>query len=448
MVTWNTTTDGWVLAICVLCALSCALVGNFLVLRRMSMMGDAISHAVLPGIAAAFVLTGSRSSAVMFIGAAVVGVLTALFTQWVHSFGKVDRGAAMGVVFTTLFAVGLILIRRAADSHRVDLDPDCVLYGVVESAPYDTWMIAGLSMPRAAWILGAVLSINALLVALFYKELKISSFDPALATSLGINARWMHYLLMIMAAVTTVAAFEVIGSVLVVAMLIVPAAAAHLLTDRLGSMIAVSLVFAALSAVVGYAAVVGSPILFGVESISTSGMMAATAGALFVVVLFTAPRHGVLAKWLHRAMLSGRILREDVLGLLYRLEEIAVATTPQMNAAQLRAAVGAGWISSRAALVGLRWSGRVARSDGVYRLTDQGRTHARGLVRSHRLWETYLRQFLRLPVDHLHAPADRLEHVTTRQMQRALLDRLDQTDVDPHGKRIPQRETMDDDPIE
>ncbi len=119
--TWNNQVDTWIVVIGVLCAGSCALLGNFLVLRRMSMMGDAISHAVLPGLAVAFLITGSRASPVMFVGAAIVGVLTALFTQWVHRFGEVDRGASMGVVFTTLFAIGLILIVRAAD--HVDLDP-------------------------------------------------------------------------------------------------------------------------------------------------------------------------------------------------------------------------------------------------------------------------------------------------------------------------------------
>ena len=130
---WNWHLDGWIVVAGMLCAMSCALLGNFLVLRRMSMMGDAISHAVLPGLAVAFLITGTRDSLPMFIGAAVVGVLTAVFTQWVNRFGKVEESASMGVVFTALFAIGLILIVRAADS--VDLDPGCVLYGTISIAP-------------------------------------------------------------------------------------------------------------------------------------------------------------------------------------------------------------------------------------------------------------------------------------------------------------------------
>ena len=144
---WHWGLDGWIVAAGILCAMSCALLGNFLVLRRMSMMGDAISHAVLPGLAIAFLVTNSRESLPMFIGAAIVGVLTALFTQWINRFGRVEESASMGVVFTSLFAIGLILIVRAAD--HVDLDPGCVLYGAIEMVPLDIRNVFGFEIPRA-----------------------------------------------------------------------------------------------------------------------------------------------------------------------------------------------------------------------------------------------------------------------------------------------------------
>ncbi len=201
--------DTWIVVVGALCAVACSLPGCFLVLRKMSMMGDAISHAVLPGLAAAFLITSSRASLVMFVGAAVVGILTAVFTQWVTRFGKVDAGAAMGIVFTTLFAIGLVLIRQAAD--HVDLDPGCVLYGAIETTPFDIVGVGPFELPRAAVVVGSVLLINLLLIVLLFKELRLSSFDPELATTLGINASLMHYLLMTMVAVTTVAAFESVG---------------------------------------------------------------------------------------------------------------------------------------------------------------------------------------------------------------------------------------------
>lgn len=295
--------DTWIVVVGVLAALSCALLGNFLVLRRLSMMGDAISHAVLPGLAIAFLVTGARASLTMFIGAAIAGVLTAVFTQWISKFGNVDRGASMGIVFTTLFALGLILIVQAAD--HVDLDPGCVLYGAIEMTPLDVaWRPEvfgmGLEVPRAALVLAAVTLLNVCFVFIFYKELRISSFDPELATTMGINSNLMHYLLMTLVAVTTVAAFEAVGSIIVIAMLIAPPAAAYLLTDRLGSMIAISAVLAILSAVLGHVSALFVPTWIGYDSISTSGMMAVMSGIIFAAVLFLAPRHGVLIRKLRQ----------------------------------------------------------------------------------------------------------------------------------------------------
>ena len=285
--------DGWIIVAGVLCAVASALLGPFLVLRRMSMMGDAISHAVLPGLAVAFILTDSRASLPMFIGAAIVGVLTAVFTEWVRGFGQVDEGASMGVVFTVLFAIGLVMVVQAADS--VDLDPGCVLYGAIEMTPLDTVTIAGLDVPRVVVTLGSVCLLNLLCVVLFYKELKISSFDPALATTLGIRASFMHYLLMTLVAVTAGASFESVGNILVVAMLIVPAAAAYLLTNRLLVMIVLSVLIGALSGVFGHLGAIAVPAAFGYQSTNTAGMMAVAAGVLFSVAGILSPKYGIVA---------------------------------------------------------------------------------------------------------------------------------------------------------
>jgi len=291
--------DTWIVVTGALAATACALLGNFLVLRKMSMMGDAISHAVLPGLAIAFLVTGARASPTMFVGAAIVGVLTAVFTQWISRFGKVDEGASMGIVFTSLFAVGLLLIVQAAD--HVDLDPGCVLYGAIELTPLDVvWrpQVLGqmLEVPRAALVLGGVTLLNLGFVVAFFKELRISSFDPELATTMGIHSNLMHYLLMTLVAVTTVAAFEAVGSIIVIAMLIVPAATAHLLTDRLWLMVVLSALFAVASAVLGHLSALIVPGWFGFADTSTSGMMAVMAGVLFVAVMLGAPRYGVLVK--------------------------------------------------------------------------------------------------------------------------------------------------------
>ena len=295
--TWQTG-DTWIVATGVVCAMACALIGNFLVLRRMSMMSDTISHAVLPGLAITFIVTESRAVVPMFVGAVLAGILTTVLTQWINRFGQVERGAVMGIVFTTFFAAGLLLIEQAGD--RVDLDPKCVLFGALELTALDRINLSlgpyEITAPRALIVLSFALILNLLFVAVCYKELRISSFDPELATTLGFNAQIMHYLLMVLVAVTAVAAFEAVGSILVIAMLIVPGATAYLLTDRLGVMIAASMAIAAFCAASGHLATVVLPQWLPVKSVSTSGMMATLAGLVFLVTALFAPRHGVIAR--------------------------------------------------------------------------------------------------------------------------------------------------------
>ncbi len=287
-------TDTWVIIIGSLTAVACALPGCFLVLRKMSMMGDAISHAMLPGIAIGFLLTDSRASVPMFLGAAVAGILTALFTQWISRFGRVDQGAAMGIVFTTLFAIGLILIVQAAD--HVDLDPGCVLYGALELAAFDRITVAGFDLPPTVISIGAMLLVNLLVLIALFKEFRLSSFDASLSDTLGFSSRFLHYLLMALVAMTTVAAFEAVGSIIVIAMLIVPPATALLLTRRLVPMLIIASLVGILAACLGHLAAITVPRLFGFEDTSTSASMATITGLLFVLAWLFSPSEGLIVR--------------------------------------------------------------------------------------------------------------------------------------------------------
>ena len=425
--------DGWVVLAGMLCAIAASLPGNFLLLRRMSLLGDAISHAILPGLAVAFFLSESRSSWPMFLGAVVVGILTAFFTEWIRNFGDVDEGASMGVVFTTLFAIGLVLIVQAAD--HVDLDPGCVLYGAIESTPYDVIRVAGAEIPRVVVVLGVVTIVNLVFVLLFYKELKLSAFDPALSTSVGFNARFMHYLLMVIVAVTAVASFESVGNILVVAMFVVPPATAYLLTERLSMMIFLSAVIAMLSAQLGHLSAVIVPHAFGFRSTSTSGMMALCAGLLFFVVSLVSPRNGVIVRIARRQKLALRILSEDLLALLYRMDERSPGCT--VSAAKLSAVLlTRPWLASWLMRRHVR-TGHLIQAESGYQLTDVGRRLGAVLVRSHRLWEQYLVAEGGVAMDRIHGQAEKLEHFTNRELR----DRLDEVtaapSTDPHGSRIP-----------
>jgi len=249
---WLTADDLWTMATAVLASVACGLVGCFLVLRRLSMLGDTISHAVLPGIAGAFLLTGTRDVLPMLLGAMVVGVATALLSSGLDRWARVDRDAAMGVTFTTFFAMGVVMISLAA--RQVDLDPGCVLYGLLEFVPFDTITLAGMQVPRAAAWLGTALVVDAVLVVAFLKELRACSFDPAHAASLGLRVGLVHMGVMAAVAANTVVAFEAVGSILVVAMLVAPGATARLWTDRLTPMLWLACAIAASTAVVGYLA--------------------------------------------------------------------------------------------------------------------------------------------------------------------------------------------------
>ena len=429
-----TSLDTWIVITGILSALACALPGCFLVLRKMSMMGDAISHAVLPGLALAFLFTHSRDSLSMFIGAAAVGVLTAVFIDWVNRLGRVEESAAMGVVFTTLFALGLILIVRGAD--QVDLDPGCVLYGAVELVPLDTVSIAGWAVPRAVLKLSIMLLLNIAFVVAFFKELLISTFDPALSDTQGIPSKWMNFLLMGMVATTAVAAFESVGSILVIAMMIVPAATAQLATDRLSGMLWISSGVAVASAIFGHLAAITLPPLVGFEDTNTAGMMAVVAGLFFTVAVLFAPRKGILSRLLYQLELSLKVLQEDLLGMLYRLEETR-GDSPDFHTEQtIEEALLVNPLQRFLTTSGLKRKGLIKYSDEGWYLTDDGREKARKLVKTHRLWEVYLHTHLDTP--HVHSTAHRLEHSIDETQLHQMDQELDYPDTDPHGTPIPR----------
>ena len=433
---WDWSLDGWIVAAGALCAVSAALLGNFLVLRRLSLLGDAISHAVLPGLAAAFFLTGSRSSWPMFVGAAVVGVLTAILTEWVRSEGRVDEGASMGVVFTTLFALGLVMIVQAAD--HVDLDASCVLHGAIEMTPLDTIRLGEWSIPRVVVVLGAVCLVNLLFVICCFKELTISAFDPSLATAAGISATVMHYALTTLVALTAVASFETVGNILVVAMFVAPPATAFLCTKRLTAMVTMSVLFAIAAAVLGHLAAMRVPAWFGLRSTSTAGMMAVTSGVLFAVAALVAPQDGVIPRWWRHRVLMRQILSEDLLGVLYRREERQRPAVLTLE--QLQHELTWNRTHTELALRRLVRKGSLHHVDNGYALTDRGREQSMQLVRSHRLWERYLVDEAGLDTNRIHDRAEQLEHYTTRELRDKLEEQTPESSLDPHGSPIPPEE--------
>ena len=433
---WSPFFDGWIIAVAAACAVACTLPGCFLVLRRQSMLGDALSHAVLPGIAIGFLVTGSRANWIMFVGAIIAALVTVLLTQWLGKRARVDHGAAMGVVFTTLFALGVVLIVRGADS--VELDPHIVLYGALELTPLDLISIGPVAVPRAFVVLAGVVVANLLVITLLFKEFRIAAFDPELAKSLGLKPELMHALLMGMTAVTTVAAFEAVGSIIVVAMLVVPASCARLLVGNLRGMLGLAMLFALATAIFGHLVAVELPHRFGFGSVPTAGAMATVAGLLLVAVVLANPRGGVLAILRARWAFHLRTTREDLLALAWRLEERGSPTTSHDLCGQLTAVRGLSTTLTAHCLRRLCRNGLLIEEDGSMRLTSEGRHQAGSLVRSHRLWEAWLAEAAGIAPDHVHESAMRLEHVTDQRMREQLAKEAGTPGVDPHGRPIPE----------
>ncbi|MBP2241282.1 manganese/zinc/iron transport system permease protein [Cytobacillus eiseniae] len=277
----------WILVIGSLAGISCGITGCFLILRKLSMLADAISHTVLLGIVLAFLISQSMNGFYMLIGATIAGLLTAFFVQLLHSSG-IQEDASIGVVFTFLFAVGVILISLFAKD--VHLDVDHALMGEITFVPWDLVQLGILpEMPKAFLMLSMVLVINLIIIGLFYKELKITSFDPQMAAAIGIPVLLIHYLLMGMVSMTTVASFDSVGAILVVAMLIAPGAAAYLLTEKLSVMLLLSAGFGVLAAVVGY-------YVASYFDVSISGCMASVNGVIFALVFLFSPTKGLISK--------------------------------------------------------------------------------------------------------------------------------------------------------
>ncbi|MFQ3652193.1 MAG: metal ABC transporter permease [Gemmataceae bacterium] len=267
----------WMAVIASVAAMACAPVGCYLVLRRLSLLGDAISHAVLPGLVLAFLLTGKVGGWPAVLGALAVGALTSWLMEWVHRGTGVPEDAGLGVVFTTLFALGVLLLGLV---DNADLDPGCVLFGVLEPAPLDTLVVPllGCEMPRSLFTLVPLLLLNGVLFVVFWKEIQQTAFDPQHAAAAGLPTALVHHGILTLTAGIIVAAFEAVGAVLVVAMLIVPAVTAQRLTRRLHHMMLVAVTLAGLAGLLGTALAV-------YLDTSVAGCMSVVAGLQLAVVL-------------------------------------------------------------------------------------------------------------------------------------------------------------------
>ncbi len=263
------------------------LVGVFLVLRKNSMLSDAISHSIVFGIVVVYLLTHQQSGPVQIVGAALTGLLTVFLTELLVNTRKVKNDAAIGLVFPVLFSIGVLLLNLYA--RDVHIDQHTVLLGEIGFVWLKTLAIAGYEVPQALVWMGVVTLVNGLFVFLFFKELKLATFDPALAKALGFAPSALFYALLLLTSTTAVASFDAVGAVLFIAFVIVPPSAAYLLTDRLTNMLLIGIAISATSSVMGYHAAVAMDVSIG-------GMMAVMTGVFLTAAFLLGPRYGILAQ--------------------------------------------------------------------------------------------------------------------------------------------------------
>jgi ABC-type Mn2+/Zn2+ transport system permease subunit/Mn-dependent DtxR family transcriptional regulator len=399
-----------------LAAVALGVLGCFVVLRRMALIGDALSHAVLPGVVVALLLTGSTGVPGLLLGALLAGLVTAVLVNVVSRYSRTKEDSAIGIVFTALFALGVILISSLPRGTHFDLR--CFLFGdPLAVGREDFWMMLSIAV--------VVLTI----VGLLYHPLKLISFDPVVAAAMGLPVMILHYLLMGMLSATVVAGLKATGVVLVVAMLITPASAAYQLSNRLSTMLFLSALFGAVSAAGGMS-------LAFVTNSPTGPAMVVVATLIFGLAMLFSPGHGIVFDKLRRWQLSRHIAVEDLVRAVYKHGE-----TPHLPDSRAVSIEHVAREMNRIpqeihALLKSRVVRELVRQvEGGLKLTEAGLHRAAEMVRAHRLWESYLADRAKLPPEFIHETADRLEHA--HELSDEVDAALGHPEHDPHGARIP-----------
>jgi manganese/zinc/iron transport system permease protein len=399
--------------------------GSFALLRRQSLLGDALAHAALPGVCLAFLLTGAKSPLPLFLGALAAGLLGSMLILATVRFSRIKEDSAIGIVLSVFFGIGIVLltyIQKLPTGNQSGLDK--YLFGQAATLVAEDLKVMA--------VLGTVVIAA---VLLFYKELKLLAFDPAFGASLGLPMRRLEILLTLLLVIVVVVGLQTVGVVLIVATLITPAAAARQWTDRLGAMVLLSAGIGAASGVAGSLASASVPRL------PTGPVIVVASSGVLILSLLFAPHRGLLWGLLRERRVADRIRRENLLKDLYLQGERREDWDSFLSWPLLMGMRGqtAGKLKSSARPL-LR-EGLTERSGDSLRLTSEGRRQAEGVVRKHRLWEVYLTRRLELPSDHVHRDAEAMEHALTEETVAQLEDMLGYPEVDPHGRRIPARRT-------
>lgn len=397
-----------------LVGITCGLLGCFIVLRNMALIGDAISHAILPGVVAGFVIAGYNVLA-FFAGAVVAGFVAAVLITWLQRNVKTKEDSAIGIIFTVMFAIGVMGI-SLVNRKGVHLDLKDFLFGT----------ILGVS-DQDLWLSGVIAAFVVLCVIVFYRYFFMTTFQPVIARTLGISAKTMHYFLMLLLSFAIVASLQSVGVILVVAMLIIPASTAYLLTSRLRTMLVISALVGLVSAVVGLIAAI-------LLNTTPGPAMTVMAGMIYAITIVMAPEKGLLVNSIRKRSRRRKIMQEDVLKQLFKLDDKSAVPTSSLLG---RLPFGGSKLSR--ALSALRSSKLITQENGAVQLTQEGKLAALKLIRAHRLWETYLVERFNFTPEQIHEQAEKYEHLLPEQLLDEIDKSLGHPELDPHGSPIPKK---------
>lgn len=411
----------WVVAGSILLGASAGALGAFAYLQRRSLLGDTLAHAALPGVGIAFLLTGFKSLPALLIGAAISGWLGALAVNAITRYSKIKLDAALGIVLTVFFGLGVVILTHIQKS------------GAGTQAGLDKFLFGQAAALSASDVTLLALVAGVLLVVLGvgFRSFALISFDRSFAASTGAPTALLQFLLTTMIVIAVTIGLQTVGVVLMAALLITPAAAARQWTDRLFPMVLLAAAFGAVSGLLG------AWISFLAPRLPTGPFVVVVISIVFLFSILFAPERGVLARIRRHRQGREKTVREHILKELYKAGEPA----QNWSALQQVGLLESIWsFSQRELNSALRWLTRhslLERDEGSYRLTDSGLLESARIIRRHRLWELYLTTYLDLPGDHVHRDADEFEHIMTPEMEAQLEDLLDRPQYDPHHRAIP-----------
>ena len=400
---------------CSLVGLMCGILGCFIVLRNMSLIGDALSHAVLPGIFFSFLLVG-YSTIGFFVGSTIAGLVSALAISWIQQNVKTKNDAAIGIIFTAMFSIGVMGISWLNQREGVHLDLKDFLFGnVMGISNEDIFLTFGVTI------------YTLVCVALLYRYLFITTFQPTIAETMGISAKAVHYFLMLLLSFAIVASLRTVGVILVVAMLITPAATALLLSERLKFVLVISALLGILSSVSG--------LFVAIIFDTTPGpAMTLCATAFYFLAVIFSPSQGLLFKYNQNRVERKRILREDILRQVIKLN-----SKGGMGVDDLSARLGLSIEKIRKYVIVMSRSTLLDYNNDKIILTQEGIAKAEQLVRAHRLWETYQVNKMGLSSDQIHNEADKIEHFLSDELLDEIDKELGFPTRDPHDSPIPSK---------